>query len=556
MKRWSLGLRTRAAVAALMFGTTGGIVTTLPAATPAGAASAPARFVPIKPERLLDTRSGARPGDGAVVTVGVHGRFGIPATATAVVLNVTATESSSGGFVTVYPSGEGRPTASNVNLPEANFTIANLVTVQIGADGAVAMFVQRGTHLVGDVFGYYEAASTPRSGRFVPLGPTRVADTRSGGGALALGGTRRFGLTGVPPDAIAAVLNVTVDASPAGFWTVFAAGAARPSTSNLNVSRARQTVANQVIVPVAGGAIDVFSQIGGHVIVDVAGYFTSESAPPSSDGLFVSLSPVRVLDTRTASNPLGKYIKPGPGWTVEVPVLGNGGVPSTAAAIVANSTLTSARNAGYVAAFPAGTVRPVVSAMNALYSGHTVANHVISPVSTRGLSLFSQSGTHLVVDVAGYFTGQPRIAGGAAPNPAWSPEFPGVIEVPAIGLVDVVGEGIDDPTVNRGPAHWPATAGPGGPANMAIFGHRTSNTAPFRYLNELQIGDAVYVSAEDVRVRYQVISTSIINPNDLNVINPTNSSDRTLTLIACHPPGSIQFRIVVTARYAETMPPV
>lgn len=512
------------------------------------------RFVALSPDRLLDTRGGAKPGNGAVVRLDVRGRGGVATTATAVVLNVTATESTTTGFVTVYPSGEGVPNASNVNLPSANFTIANLVTVRIGADGAVNLYTQTSTHLVADVFGYYEPAALATAGRFVPVNPIRAVDTREVGGALGARGTRRVPLPSVPADAQAAVLNVTAVDAAGGFWTVFAAGSPQPGTSNLNITTPRQNVPNQVIVPVANGAIDVFSQNGGHLVVDVAGYFTGESSVLSSDGLFVPLSPSRVLDTRTTNNPLGSYIKPGPGWTVELPMLGRAGVPANAAAVVVNTTVTASRLAGFVAVFPGGTPWPGVSNLNANYKGHTVANHVVTPVSDVGISIFTQTGTHLVVDVSGFYTGQARSATVVAVNPSWSPAFPGRIYIPRIGLNDVVGEGIDDATVNAGPAHWPGTSGTGALGNMAIFGHRTSYSAPFRNIDRLSIGDPIYIQGEDIMFRYEVISTSIDSPSDLNRLNPASVNDRTLTLIACHPPGSVQYRIVVTARVVSAVP--
>jgi hypothetical protein len=115
--------------------------------------------VPLSPQRLLDTRAesavgyaGPKPGVGATVELVVTGGS-VPADASSVVLNVTGTEASGPGFVTVWPCGSPRPTASNLNLV-AGATVANLVMAKVGAGGKVCLFTQSGTHLIADLAGY------------------------------------------------------------------------------------------------------------------------------------------------------------------------------------------------------------------------------------------------------------------------------------------------------------------------------------------------------------------------------------------------------------------
>lgn len=523
--------------------------TPLVPAAPAAANSSAGRFVTTTPTRLLDTRTAAKPGAGAVVRLVVRGSNGVPANASAVVVNVTATQSGGVGFLTVFPGGTVRPTASNLNLPGAGATLANLVTVPVGADGSISVFTDVSTHLIVDLFGFYEPVTTSDRGRFQPISPTRAFDSRYTR-PVARGATLRVNLGGVPTTASAVVLNVTaIDAPGHGFWTVHAAGSPRPGTSNLNTSPGA-TVPNQVIVPVTAAAVDLYSEIGGHVAVDVAGYYTGAGSPVSSAGLFTPIAPTRFLDTRRDDNPLGAKVKPYAGWTVEVGVAGRSGVPSAASAIVTNTTAASARNPGFVTSFPAGTARPVVSTLNLGYAGHTVANHAIVPVTGRGMSFYTDRGTHLIVDVAGYFSGSAASAIYAAPaNPEPKVSFPGRIEIPRIGLNTMLRSGIDLPTVDAGPSHWPSTAGPGGIGNVAIFGHRVSHTHPFRDIDDLAAGDSIYLTAEGVTYRYQVIGTDVTLPSNIEILNPYNVGQRTLTLIACHPPTSIKYRIVVKAKY-------
>jgi hypothetical protein len=125
-----------------------------------------ATFVSVVPTRFLDTRiAPPLPVEGAELFPGfrdsnpplilqVAGRNGVPSTAKAAVLNVTVTEPSHAGFVTVYPCGTTRPLASNINF-NAGATVANLVVAQIGNAGAVCIFKSVGTHIIVDVNNFH-----------------------------------------------------------------------------------------------------------------------------------------------------------------------------------------------------------------------------------------------------------------------------------------------------------------------------------------------------------------------------------------------------------------
>lgn len=117
-------------------------------------------FAPLSPFRVWDSRVGPGPvgriGPAGVRNVTVTGLGGVPATGvTAVVLNVTAVAPSAGTFVTVWPSGENRPNASNLNIPPGD-TRPNLVIVKVGAGGQVNFYNDAGTvDLIADVAGWY-----------------------------------------------------------------------------------------------------------------------------------------------------------------------------------------------------------------------------------------------------------------------------------------------------------------------------------------------------------------------------------------------------------------
>ncbi|MEO6651947.1 MAG: hypothetical protein ABIP17_04750 [Ilumatobacteraceae bacterium] len=242
----------------------------------------------------------------------IVGKGGVPANGVAgVVLNVTATETDGPGFIRVTPSG-GTSNVSNVNVESAGQTLPNLVTVPVSDSGSIDFFSLSGTHMVVDVFGYYTRASAATAGRFIPTDPTRLLDTRSGVGALSAGPVPNEGVVdlqvsgrgGVPPTgAQAVVLNITVtELTGPGFVTAWASGATRPPTSNLNVISAGQTIPNQVIVSIgAGGKVRFYALSSVRLLADVAGYFTDDTAPLSTAGLFIPITPARLLDTREAN---------------------------------------------------------------------------------------------------------------------------------------------------------------------------------------------------------------------------------------------------------------
>ena len=91
-------------------------------------------------------------------------------------LNVTAADAEAPGFLTVYPSTEPLPTASNVNY-RAGGADPNLVVAKLGTDGAIKVYTDKTSNVIVDVFGYFR---TTAANGFIPVTPDRVIDTRSG----------------------------------------------------------------------------------------------------------------------------------------------------------------------------------------------------------------------------------------------------------------------------------------------------------------------------------------------------------------------------------------
>jgi len=542
------------------------------AALPAGAS----RFVPLpNAVRLADTRSPAEYAystpDANRIRVRIAGANGVPGSASAAVLTVTAVNGNDGNFVTAYPSGGALPLASNLNLLSAGEQNANLVTVKIGAGGSVDVYGLRACSMIVDVLGYYEPVTgAVRGGRFVGLpSASRAIDTRP-----ALAGTRSFTTVDltpyVPADASSAVINLTAtETTGPSFFTAlpYDAPASEPNTSSLNVSRPGDTRAAGVIVPVPtiGGRrrIKIFTLHPAKLIVDVVGFYTSESSPESEDGLFVPVDPVRLVDTRVPGGEVGKLW---PAWVVEVKPPAS--VASRASAIVANVTGVESRGPGFLTV--TGARQPITLTSNVNFSGpqQVVPNHVITPVTaTYGLQVYSSHGAHVIVDMAGYFTGTPKSpqrtkwvnpAPPSAP-PAWT------LRVPRLGLASTVLEGDPTSVTDSGYSwHWSGTGFMGQDnAHVATFAHRTDAGAPYRNLHLLQNGDTMTVTTADNReFTYRVVRRELTDAANANILAAVRRHPgTTLSLVACTvghdrsksawpdiwAPTSLKYRIVVTA---------
>ncbi|NUS09925.1 MAG: hypothetical protein HOY69_00690 [Streptomyces sp.] len=372
-------------------------------------------FHPVTPTRLMDTRYGtggvpkAPVGAGGVVTLPVTGNGVVPATGvTAVVLNVTATGATASSYVSVYPDGTTRTSASNLNFV-AGQTIANLVVVPV-VNGKVDFYNHAGTvNLIADVTGYYTADTTGST--FKPLTPARLMDTRSGTGGVPAapvgpGGTVALqvtgGTTGVPASGVTAVvLNVTAVApTSSSFVSVYPDGTTRTSASNLNFV-AGQTIPNLVVVPVVNGKVDFYNAYGSvDLIADISGYYTSDG----TGAAYSNLGPRRLMDTRSGTGVAAGPV--GAGQYVSLQVTGHNGVPATGVtAVVLNVTATGPTSSSFVSVYPDGTTRTSASNLN-FVAGQTIPNLVVVPVVNGKVDFYNAYGTvDLLADITGYYTG-------------------------------------------------------------------------------------------------------------------------------------------------------
>lgn len=303
---------------------------------------------------------------------------------------------------------------------------ANQAATAEGLAAAVKFHVvDRGAPGADNVYGAGEVRlGSPPSGppstspaAYTAITPTRIYDTRTNGvGVLrpeAIVAVPVAGGPAVPAGATAVALNVTiVGATVASYAQVFPTGAAAiDGSSNVNLETVGQTLPNFAVTPIGqNGTVSVYSPAGGHLLVDVLGYFVPSGA--TAAGRVVSLTPTRVLDTR-------QKVATSPGvlptsWTDHRPVAGesvpvefrpSSGLPATGvAAVVLNVTGTGAAGSGFVTAFPTGAPLPNASTLN-LVEGSTNANTVIVPLGAeRKVSLYTERGAHLIADLVGYVT--------------------------------------------------------------------------------------------------------------------------------------------------------
>ena len=425
-------------------------------------------FVPVTPFRILDTRSGlcgihtcGALGAGQTLALEITGytdaRTGesVPTTATAVVLNVLAVNGSASSLLTVYPTGTGRPLASNLNF-SAHVNIANLVTAALGQNGTsdsqreINIYNAVGTaNVVVDIEGYFvpQASSNP-AGEFHAIAPLRVCDTRTGQPAngcnlghsidnrIGPGQVIEVNVSGIPSgvsgspvsipadgSAGAAVLNLTAVAGTQATWlSVFPTQSngtcptSAPASSTINVS-AGAVLANRVMVPLGPGHsggpstdVCVYNAAGTiNVLLDASGWFGSTTGSPATGAQYQAIGPTRICDTRSGTGTPCSGHQLTSGGTLLVAVAGVGGIPGSGpVAIIANLTAVSGSQLTYLTVYPADvSPKPNASDLN-VQPGIALPNLVVvglaSGVHAGDVNLFNAMGSiNAVLDVDGWF---------------------------------------------------------------------------------------------------------------------------------------------------------
>ena len=377
-----------------------------------------ARFVPVTPCRVVDTRGADGPFSGPTLAAQSSRSFtipasgcGIPATAQAYSLNVTVVPAGLLSFLTLWPTGQPQPFVSTLNS-FAGTVVANAAIVPAGTNGAVSVYVSDQSDVILDIDGYFDATGAANSSSFYAATPCRVADTRNpagqfGGPSLVANQVRDFPIPsatcGIPATATAYSLNVTAipGTKYLGYLSTWPTGSAQPPVSTLN-SWTGKVVANAALVPAgSNGSVSVFVTDPANAILDINGYFGQPGG--AGELTFYPLVPCRVADTRNANGPFG-----GPEMEAQstrsfaIPA-GGCSVPATAAAYSMNVTVVPDGVLSFLTAWPTGVGQPFVSTLNS-FDGSVVANAAIVPAGTNGaVSIYVTDRTQVILDINGYF---------------------------------------------------------------------------------------------------------------------------------------------------------
>jgi hypothetical protein len=376
-------------------------------------ATAGGTYHALTPTRILDTRGGLGPvpADGTI-TFQVTGVGGVPPSGVgSVVVNLTAADPTSAGYLSLYAGDLPPPTdahPSSLNF-QAGQNVANMAITTLSPTGTATVYNKAGnTHVLVDVVGWYDLTGTG-GGRYNPITPSRIMDTRNNVGPvsapLSADATVNLDVTGfggVPASGVSAVVvNVTAtETTSAGYLTVFPQAGSLPDVSNLNFV-AGATRANLVTVGVnqSNGLISIFNKFGNtHVIVDVMGWY---DVTGTTGSLFHGTTPTRVADTRIPNAPL----QPGAPGTITFP--GQPDVPAVGVTGIAiNVTATDPVGGGFMTVYPSDVGAPDVSNLNWPGPGTSTPNLALVRVPASGdVSFLSPLTTvHVLVDVVGYFS--------------------------------------------------------------------------------------------------------------------------------------------------------
>ncbi|HUS43203.1 MAG TPA: hypothetical protein VMY16_11100 [Ilumatobacteraceae bacterium] len=234
------------------------------------------RLTALAPKRLLDTRRDTPVTAGRVRTVRIESSAsGVPTSATAAVVNLTAVNSASRGWARLFPCDQGGQSAvSNVNFGRGE-TRANSAIVKLSNAGTVCVQTNVTVDIVIDITGYMSSSGL----QYQALAPVRLIDSRDArvrGQRFPAGSIVQFdvaGLGGIPSSATAASMNlVAVSPTSGGFMTMWPCrnGDDPPLASNVNF-RTGRNVANGVTVGLFDQHICLYTIATAHFVVDVSG---------------------------------------------------------------------------------------------------------------------------------------------------------------------------------------------------------------------------------------------------------------------------------------------
>ncbi|MFJ9907923.1 LamG-like jellyroll fold domain-containing protein [Streptomyces sp. NPDC101152] len=400
----------------------------------------------VTPTRILDTRSssgltntsGITAGASTVtansitslkiagdtVTTPVSGApTTVPASVTAVAVDVTVTGETDTGYVTTYADGTQRPITSSTNFA-ANTTATGYQIVPVGNDGKIDLYTHIDsssgtTALLVDVTGYFTSEPALTGDQtYTPLtSAVRALDTRSSTtntnltstGTVAAGNNFTLQITGqngIPSTATAVAVNLAAaNATGAGYLQAYATGYAPTADTSLSFNSGNAIASLSGDVPIGtGGTITISVHSNATAVVaDISGYYTTSTTGQK----FHTLNPTRLVDTRSgiggstgAVAALGTYTLTA-STTQQV-------TTATTPTLAAMLTVTNTAGSGYSTAYPTsvGKSNPATSNIN-WGTGDTLANLTLTPTDTSGqISIYNNSSGNVdfIVDCSGYYS--------------------------------------------------------------------------------------------------------------------------------------------------------
>ncbi|MEQ4207913.1 DNRLRE domain-containing protein [Actinopolymorpha sp. B9G3] len=336
-------------------------------------------------------------------------------------------------WLAVYPTGEPRPTVSQLSVT-GGVSEANTVVAKLGTGGQVDIYNRFGSvDVVIDIQGYFtDSTVTTAGGTFVALSPRRIYDTNNAGEVpLQAGETRDVQVTGaggVPASGVSGVaVNLTVD-SPSSKMSLLAhpTGDTDGSATTLHVEAGQIGSAFAQVKIGTGGKISVKVNAGSgpaRLMVDVEGYYLD--AAQNGRDFYVPISPRRIY---TSSTDLDA------GETRSIQVAGAkdaGGavvVPSTGVnAVVLSVTSAAPAAKGIMVGWPTGQTQPNATLLSYNEPDNNVTGTAILPLGTGGkINIYSSAASGLVIDVQGYYQTMvdlktPDVIYATGPKLTWNP---------------------------------------------------------------------------------------------------------------------------------------
>ena len=119
------------------------------------------------------------------------------------------------------------------------------------------------------------------------------------------------------------------------------------------------------------------------------------------------------------------------------------------------------------------------------------------------------------------------------------------LQIPKIGLDEIVLEGIDDDALNGGPGHYPGSPLPGAAGNSILSAHRDRH---FRNLGQLAVGDTILTQSGAKTMKWIITNRKVVG-RETPVLFPSKTAQ--LTLTTCWPIryfGSAPDRLILTAK--------